>query len=486
MTFRHLRRASLCVGLLLLSTACTDLKLGPEPEPEPEPAPSRPPNVHFLIDTSGSMRELPQVVNSDHQEFFNITVNGCSNPRLDAFSNSQGWVSAIVYLRPDRGTGHGADHGFPDLFRDDKFYAYMSWGNSNAPPPQWSSREEACQSQVVDWSGAGATEYSRCLSCLDTKGYYKTPWAEADPSLPTNYDFILWGRFLNFNPPKYVTLRAALKRTLDALGGPELGGVRVGFSSFINSPTASTMGERLNPICAQSSADPSSFEPFRARYINAINGLSFTTGTPLARALLNAGYYFTSGDDVYKDAFGFGLSYGYPSAFRNDALTSPQRSVCWGCQTSAIILVTDGEPTGDSLPAPIASQLRTLNGGPVYCPDSQPCGLVSGSPRDKGTNPDDVSDDNPNYLLDDVAMLLANQDLQRASPEVVGDFDTSGFQHLRIYTVGFGIDSPLLANTARVGNGLYLTASTGSQLEQALKQLLTDVKSRAASCTVPQ
>ncbi len=160
--------------------------------------------------------------------------------------------------------------------------------------------------------------------------------------------------------------------------------------------------------------------------------------------------------------------------------------MCWGCQTSAIILVTDGEPTGDSLPAPIASQLRALNGGPVYCPDSQPCGSVSGSPRDKGTNPDDVSDDNPNYLLDDVAKLLANQDLQRASPEVVGDFDTSGSQHLSIYTVGFGIDSPLLANTARVGNGLYLTASTGSQLEQALRQILTDVKSRAASCTLPQ
>jgi type IV pilus assembly protein PilY1 len=472
------------VGLLLLGAACTDPK--PEPEPEPEPAPSRPPNLHFLIDTSGSMRELPQVANSDHEEFFNITVNGCNNPRLDAFSTSQGWVSAIAYPTPDRGTGHGSDNGFPDLFRDDKFYGYMFWSNSNAPAPQWNSREEACQGQVPDWNGSNAAEYSLCLSCLDTKGYYKVPGAVADPVLPANLDFILWGRFLNFNPPKYVTLRAALKRIIDALDGPELGGVRVGFSSFINSPTASTMGEQLNPICAQSSADASSFEPFLARYINAINGLSFTTGTPLARALINAGYSFTSGDDVYRDTFGFGSSYGYPATFRNDALTSPNRSVCWGCQTSAIILVTDGEPTGDSLAAPIASQLRTLNGGPVYCPDSQPCGPAGLSARDKGTNPDDVSDDNPNYMLDDVAKLLATQDLQRSSPEVVGDFDTSGPQSVLTYTVGFGIDSNLLANTAKVGNGLYLTASTASQLEQALRQILTDVKSRATSCTVPQ
>jgi type IV pilus assembly protein PilY1 len=259
----------------------------------------------------------------------------------------------------------------------------------------------------------------------------------------------------------------------------------VGFSSFINSSPSSTMGERLNPICAQSAADPSSFHLFRPRYINAINGLTFITATPLARALLNAGYSFTSGDEVYRDAFSFGSSYSYPASFRNDALTSPQRSVCWGCQTSAIILVTDGEPAGDSLPASIATQIRALNGGPVYCPDSQPCGLTGFSEPDKGANPDDVSDDNPNYMLDDVAKLLATQDLQRASPEIVGDFDTTGPQSVLTYTVGFGIDSPLLANTAQVGNGLYLTASNGTQLEQALRQIITDVKSRAASCIVP-
>ena len=299
-----------------------------------------------------------------------------------------------------------------------------------------------------------------------------------------NLNFIFWGRFLNFNPPKYVTLRVALKRTFDALGEQELGGMRVSFSSFLNAIPSSVMGERLNPICEQSAADASSFEPFRARYIDAMNTLSFSTGTPLARSLLNAGYYFTSGDDVYRDAFVFGQSYSYPAGFRNDALTSPNRSVCWGCQTSAVVIVTDGEPNGDTLPAGIITQLRTLNGGPTYCPDSRPCGWGPPASRDKGTNPDDVSDDNPQYLLDDVAKLLATQDLQRASPEVVGDFDTSGPQHVRTYAVGFGIDSNLLRNAAEVGGGLYFTASTGGELEQALRQVLADVKSRAASCPV--
>src|SRR5690349_5180319 len=53
-------------------------------------AETTPPNIHFLIDTSGSMRELPQVLGSKHSEFFSITVNGCENPRLDAFAVSRG------------------------------------------------------------------------------------------------------------------------------------------------------------------------------------------------------------------------------------------------------------------------------------------------------------------------------------------------------------------------------------------------------------
>jgi hypothetical protein len=52
------------------------------------------------------------------------------------------------------------------------------------------------------------------------------------------------------------------------------------------------------------------------------------------------------------------------------------------------------------------------------------------------------------YSLDDVAKLLYDQDLQRYTPAVIGDFDTSGRQNVTTYTVGFGINSNLLLNTA--------------------------------------
>ncbi len=438
-----------------------------------------PPNIHFLIDTSGSMKELPQVRGSQHDDFFDATLNGCENPDLDAFQISRGWDPSVAYPVPDPGTGLGSDSGFHNLFRDDKFYGYMFWGDSSSPGYQWNTKEQACQSQILDWSTTGAAEYSRCQACLATKGYYKLPGAEAANSGDlSNPRFILWGRFLNFNPPKYVTARAVLKQVIK-----DLRRVRVGFSSFINGSPSTAMGRKQKPLCSNILSDASAFDDERASYINEVNGLLFNSSTPLARSLLNLGYYFSSSDNVYRNDFGFGSSYSYPSTFDNSALSSQERSVCWGCQVNSVIIITDGEPQGDTLPSTVITQMRNLNGGPVYCPDSQPCPAagVPTNQRDKGNNPTHPGDDNPNYYLDDVAKLLAHQDLQRNSPHVVGDFNTIGQQSINVYTVGFGINSNLLRNTAEVGNGLYYTAEDGATLKQALLDIINNVQTRATS-----
>ncbi|HLL06828.1 MAG TPA: pilus assembly protein PilY [Myxococcaceae bacterium] len=438
-----------------------------------------PPNIHFLIDTSGSMKELAQISNSNHTEFFNLTSNGCVNPRLDAFAAANGWDPNFLYPVPDPGTGLGSDNGFPNLFQDARFYGYMYWQDLSNPPTQWDGREAACQSQVPDWAGARAADYAQCLSCLSTKGYYKLPEAEAVNSGDlTNPNFIFWGRYLNFNPPKYVTARAVLKQVIK-----DLRRVRAGYSYFTSTTTSTELGRGQNPSCDQILSDSSSFDSNRASYINGINGLTFTTGTPLARSLLNVGYYFTSDDGVYRDVFGFGTGYGYPSAFRNGSLSAQGRSVCWGCQVSSAIIITDGEPSvGDTLSATVISKMRTLNGGPVYCPDSQPCGAgPAASQRDKGASVTNYGDDHPNYYLDDVARMLANQDLQRNTPPVVGDFNTAGKQTVSTYTVGFGINSNLLRNAAHVGGGLYYTADNAAALKQALLEIINTVQTRATS-----
>ncbi len=440
-----------------------------------------PPNIHLLIDTSGSMRELPQLLNSNHAEFFDITTNGCVNPRLEAIQTLREWDPSTVYPVPDLGTGVGMDLGFPNLFQDSKFYGYMYWADLSNPSPQWNSKEEACQLQVPDWNGARAADYQQCLGCLSTQGYYKLPEAEAVNSGDlTNPNFIFWGRFLNFNPPKYVGVRAAVKQVLE-----EVMSTRVGYSYFTNAAPNSSLAQGQKAACNVARTDPNAFELYRASYINGINSLTFNTGTPLARSLLNLGYYFTSDIGVYRDLFGFGTGYSYPASHQNAALTSQLRSVCWGCQQSAAIVITDGEPTNDSLHSTVVTKLRTLNGGPVYCPDTAPCGPGPLSQRDKGSNPSSYSDDNPNYLLDDVAKLLATQDLQRSTPAVVGDFDTSGLQSLKVHTVGYGWHSNLLKNTAAVGGGLYYTADHPEALKQALQALVAHVQTQSTTCILP-
>jgi type IV pilus assembly protein PilY1 len=450
-----------------------------------------PANVHFLVDNSGSMQELPQVINSRHSEFFAITVNGCENPRLDAHAISNGWNPNFVYPVPDPGTGLGNDTGFPNLFQDSKYYGYLQWGSSSNPTPQWSggTQEVACNTQVPGGSAGNPAEYNRCLTCLSTKGYYLVPGTPGRDAAPLqNNNFIFWGRYLNFNSPKYVQIRAAIKQILRDIQNP-----RVGLSYFTSSSPNTALGQRQNAACDAALASPSSFTSYRASYINTINGLTFTTGTPLARSLLNIGYYFTSDDGVYRDVFGFGAApnYTYPSAFKNDALTSQSRSVCWGCQVNAAIIITDGEPTGDALSATVRTKIREKNGGPVYCPDSAPCGMGTPNGLDKGINdnpsdPNRFNDDNNDYYLDDVAKLLYEQDLQRYTPAVIGDFDTSGRQNLTTYSVGFGIQGNLLRNAAAVGGGQYYSAESAATLRQALQDILSSVQTRAALCTVYQ
>ncbi|SEL26109.1 type IV pilus assembly protein PilY1 [Stigmatella aurantiaca] len=421
-----------------------------------------PPNLHFIIDVSGSMRELPQINNSNYKAFYDATTNGCQNPSLDAFSDSHEWNPSFQYPVPDPGTGLGSDTGFMNLFQDTKYYAMGVWGSSSSPTPQWGSKEEACQKQIGNsWDKpSGSAQYARCLQCLSTKGYFKV--FNTTSSDEANTNFILWGRFLNFNPPKYVTAKAVLKQVIK-----DLRRVRVGISIF----TATSQNvQKMKPACNEILSNPEAFSSHRADYIARINSLAFNTSTPLARSLLNAGYYFTSSQDIYRTDFGFGnsspLGFAYPADFKNEVLTSENRTVCWGCQSSSIILITDGEPNNDTLGGTVVTKIRELNGGKVNCPPSAPC--------------PDASND-ANYMLDDVAKLLANRDLQKNTPAVVGSLDTFGDQSLNIYTVGFGINSNLLRNTAEVGNGLYYTAEDANALKAALLSIINNVQTRSTS-----
>jgi type IV pilus assembly protein PilY1 len=409
-----------------------------------------PPNVHFLIDTSASMRELPQVKEGDHETFF-ASGDGCTQPDLLAVQNANGWDPNVAYPVPD------PDHA--NLFRDDKLYAYMFWEDLNNPTSNWNTKEEACAAQHSTSTDPTRALYNACLSCLQTKGFYKRPGATgARPGTdPRRLTFVFTGRFLNFNPPKYVTAKATLKSILK-----DMRRVRVGISYFDadNSVHGALMATPQGPSCEQLRADPTAFQTVRPSYLSAVDGLRFKAATPLAESLLNLGQYFSSSNGLYTDTFGFDASY-LKSGFQNAALARPERSWCWSCQATSIVIVTDGEPSADDH-VPAAS-IERLNGGPVTCPATEPCA------------------EDAQHKLDDVAKLLATEDLQRGSPEVVGDFDTAGRQSLTIHAIGFGVNANILKNAARVGGGLYHQANDGAGLKKALQDIIANVDRRATS-----
>ena len=73
------------------------------------------------------------------------------------------------------------------------------------------------------------------------------------------------------------------------------------------------------------------------KYVNNSTKLSFNNGSPLSRALFDVGRYYHSPDLTW-----------FGDTWENTAKESPgnknQYSVCYSCQVSTVIMLTDGTP----------------------------------------------------------------------------------------------------------------------------------------------
>ncbi len=440
-----------------------------------------PPNIHFILDNSGSMQDLPQAGKVGTSTFFNSdpSANGCSNTYLLAYQTAKSWNAgtetgaATAYPFPDQGTGLGSDSGpYSDLFASAKIYKYDSWGYSFSPTATHVSKTAACQSIWPSYASSQATQYNDCLSCLNTRGFYKKPGVSFASNGSNNQYFLFTGNMLNFNPPKLVSARAVMKRIVKNLRR-----VRMGMSAFSGADGGDLLRSQ-NPPCNLSLSEGSNFDSNRANLVNNINGLTFTNSTPLAETLFNVGQYFSSSDAVYTNAttasvpgFGFASSY-LKNSYKNGSLNGQQRSVCWGCQVNAVIIITDGQPTeDDNLPR---AQIKTQNGGSnVICPDYDLNGTGDCAAAEAA-----ASDD----MLDDVAQLLATKDLQRtANPVVSSSFNTAGNQVLNTYAIGFAVDAPILRHATEVGSGEYFEAQDQSELEAQVLATIARIQTRATS-----
>lgn len=416
------------------------------------------------------------------------------------------------------------------LFRPDSFYKGMGSLNSssgwdtttttvyNANPCAAIAGNDGPPRTDFQGNLVLANNLAECQACLATSGFYVmnpryrtggSSWGFAGNQV------VFAGWFLNAFPPKYVAARKVVKDLVrrDALPRATTDSVRFGLTVF-NGGSASgyysslqtgdggKLVVPLGPNCDQAfPVTSAAFGTARQVLIDSVNAtrtatdwsgalhVTFAGTTPLSETLFNVGQYFTNtgATALYTSLF---TNSWVRASFAETAQGSVgalatwtgagknQRSVCWACQQSSVILVTDGAPNNDSnlpkSPTPSAnhgtfsSDFRRWTNPTVDC---AACGTdLSGSPAN---------------ALHKVAYFLNQTDLR---PDLANEPNR---QNLSVYTIGLGVDPAasaanaaavaLLDKTAVLGGGLFANTMNAQELADALTAAVSDVVKRATA-----
>ncbi|EPX57795.1 hypothetical protein D187_004674 [Cystobacter fuscus DSM 2262] len=406
--------------------------------------------------------------------------------------------------------------------------------------------------------------FNECVSCLTTKGWWRGPLVPAtindkgghmgpprgkdEPPLPieAKRKWLVSGRVLNVRPPKFVVARKVLKGVIK-----DAPNVRMGVSTFggdrgwFDPPSVI---EELRPRCDASYPVIKEAELDRRKLMDAVNTVAFRNNErSIGEALFGLGGYFSSqivdnrwgtwfaqpiGNTIwgwpgqpsggtYNNPYGGNQPGGGYGKSSDEWLKAPYldpatgiilpgqrwetggqyRSVCFGCQVSSVIVLTDGAPMYDnSVPITKMMSLLLAQNAKHETPDKAPitfnptdpehnpnvggvnyCDQFEKAPGVKATKEDcDYTEYNwPHGLgvgnknfMDDVAYFMAHSDLR-------GDME--GVQSMRTYTVGYGDNSPMLQSIALAGKGKFYRANNATELRQAIIDALGDIKQLSTS-----
>jgi len=185
------------------------------------------------------------------------------------------------------------------------------------------------------------------------------------------------------------------------------------------------------------------------------------TSTPLSEALVDVGRYFVG--SLANPSGGTGL--GAYSVYKRNTTdggssgSSPKSPLDPSvlCRKNYVVVLTDGEPYNDANDHHGSAFSNTF-----------------GADFDGDGNSNNASD--LNDTLDDVAAYLYQKDL-------VADSVMPGVQNIVTYTIGFSLDSTLLRDAAKNGDGQYFSSRTATDLADQLRYSLEDIVLRGGSFT---
>ncbi|MDP3154762.1 MAG: PilC/PilY family type IV pilus protein [Archangium sp.] len=459
-----------------------------------------PPNVMFLLGTNDSMQEYPVQLPTG--------ADGCTDPALTAGMSFFNLLSAdpaingIIPVDPDTNfSGSGTE-----FFDPTRYYVslrkQLPIKGTHTP---WSldssfkaTQSDSSASTACGKYGFGAT----CVACLASTGWYKG----------SSDRWVLSGRVLNVQPPKFVVARKVLKDAISNVGNVRMGITIFGPNTgFYDEPTQI---HPIKPNCNRAfpwdegAGSGAGGGTLRNDLRSQINQVEFTNNErSIGEALFGIGAYFstqTQWNTWFTNSFSVPTNYPGSSGWTDgvnmwlSGMTfesgGQQLSVCWPCQQTAVVVLTDGAPFADnSVPQsrmmqilidagvkhPDGTALTFAPGAGGTCPNTAPSGGVNycdqfGGTKcgcDTGAYPQGPDNGNKNFM-DDVAFFLANTDLR---PDYVGK------QNVRVYTIGYGDNSPMLQSIARAGDGLFFRADNATELSQAITSAVNDIQNRATS-----
>lgn len=366
-------------------------------------------NVLFIMDTSGSMGEKVSITLEAYDASKTYTGSYNQNRIYDSY-----YVSPYYYYTESQLTSgsstdcasvlstianSGKTNVYIQQYRNGSWRTAKPWNSGNLRCDQGSSR-------------------------ILYNGNYLN-WLNSDANIESN---------------RLNVVREVVKNLADSLSDVNLGLMRFdkdGGGGMIDVP--------VGPIETTAPLIKSTLDSYLA------NG-----GTPLEETMYEAALYYR-GDDWF-----FGSS-GNPNNSVSDSLKDSntyESPITATCQKNHIILLTDGEPTGDNGANSKVKSWLTSSGL------SMPSGLSSSCSGDGD-------------CLDELAYFLQNTD--QASDQI-------GDQGITTYTIGgFNLDDgvELLKRTANWGGGAYYAADDTEGLTRALDSIFIDILSTNTTFTAP-
>ncbi len=264
-------------------------------------------------------------------------------------------------------------------------------------------------------------------------------------SWPTSQNVTVYdGNYLNYrgNPVVIQQSRIGIVQTTAKIILNSMTGVNVGVMRFNNGQGGPVIHEIAD------------LDTNRAAIIAAIDGIVSAGSTPVSETLFESALYWRGQTAYYGN-----LVNEHPTAPGALASAAPevyQAPASDSCAKNYNVLLTDGAPTQDVeafnlVSAQLPNWFATIGSANCFGAGDGAC-------------------------LDDIAKYLYTNDTRPTVP---------GAQLVTTHTIGFTVNLPILAETARVSGGQYFLADDVESLSLALMKIFTDINEESLSFAAP-